>query len=100
MSATELITIAIFAAVVIVQFLLCFKAKRLVLRLLPATALLAATSVFLVLTAITKGWDVIGYLLLTVYTALMLLSCGIVWGIFAIVKLIKKVSYENRKERS
>lgn len=89
---TEIAIIAIFAAVIIVQFLLCFKVKRIVLRLLPTAVLFAATAVFLVLTVITEGLDVIGYLLLTVYTGAMLISCGVVWGVFAIVKLIKRAA--------
>ena len=78
-----------------IQLVLCFKAKRRVFRLLPVTLLSAATLFFVAQAAASTGWDSLGYAIFGIFTALMLLMCGIGWGIWAVVNFLKK-----RKDKS
>ena len=53
-----LICIAIF----IIQMLLCFKAKKLLVKLIPAVLLAASFVIFLLLTVTASGWDSLAYI--------------------------------------
>ena len=90
---TELTIIALIvsAAVILpVQLLLCFKIRKNVIRLLPVIVLSVLTAVLSLLAATTSGWDSLGYVILAVFTGLMLLACGGAWGIWAVAKRMKK----------
>lgn len=67
------------------QLLLCFKVKKRLLRLIPVILFAAATAVFFLLTFLSEGWDSIGFLLLAVFAAALLLTSGIGWGIWALI---------------
>ena len=86
--------IFIFSAVVLLPFqlFLCFKVKKLILRLLPVTALFVLASAFIISSFTASGWDAIGYILLALFTGFMIIACGIGWGIWAIYRVIKKSS--------
>ena len=87
---TTLIAASSVLIVLPVQLLLCFKVKKLFVRLLPPLVL-AATTVFLfILMRMKTDWDAIGYAILGVFSGVLLVFSGIAWGIWAIVKLIKK----------
>lgn len=74
-----------------VQLLLCFKAKRIWLRLLPVIVCGALTVLFLFMAfAVLSDWDGIGYLILAIYTTFMLTPCGLGWGIWALWHYLKK----------
>ncbi len=79
-------TIALFP----IQLLLCFKVKNIVVRLLPVFLLLIITVIFIVMMVQSDGWDLIGYYILTGFTAVMLLICGIGWGIWGLIQCQKK----------
>ena len=68
------------------QLLLCFKVKRIVLRLLPSIVLFAATAIFFAFIYIADSWDSLGYLFLALFTGFMLLVCGLAWLVWAIVR--------------
>ena len=89
---TELTIIALVSVAVIlpVQLLLCFKIRKIVIRLLPVMVLSVLTAVLSLLAATTSGWDSLGYIVLAVFTGIMLLVCGGAWGIWAIAKRMKK----------
>jgi hypothetical protein len=72
------------------QLLLCFKVKRIVLRLLPSIVLFAATAIFFAFIYIADGWDSIGYLFFALYTGFMLLVCGIAWLVSTIVRIVAR----------
>lgn len=93
---TSLIAISSVLVVLPIQLLLCFKVKPVFLRLLP-TILLTATTVFLfAMMTTSRDWDAIGYAVLGVLSGVMLIFSGIGWGIWAIVRCIKKKkSYGN-----
>ena len=92
---TTLIAITSVLVVLPIQLLLCFKVKPVFLRLLP-TILLTATTVFLfAMMTTSRDWDAIGYAVLGVFSGVLLIFSGIGWGIWAIVRCIKKKSYGN-----
>ncbi len=95
----ELTTLVLIFSVVVlfpIQLLLCFKVKRIVIRLLPVIVLFIPTVIFAVRSVIVTGWDALGYIFLTIFTGFMLLVCGIGWGIWVIVKFVKKKRYNSK----
>lgn len=89
-SLSELVLFISVVVILPIQLLLCFKVKPLFVRLLPAILLcvLALASILMSLTA--TGWDTLGYIFFAIYAAIMILMCGIGWGVWAIVNIIKK----------
>ena len=87
---TTLIAVSSVLIVLPVQLLLCFKVKKLFLRLLPSFVLTATTIFLFIMMRITTDWDAIGYAILFVFSGVLLIFCGIAWGVWAIVKFIKK----------
>ena len=82
-------TIVIFASAIttlILQLLLCFKAKKIFIKLLPIALLIVSTIVFYVCSASINGWDGLGYLFFALLSFGLLFVCGIGWGIWAIVR--------------
>ena len=77
--------------VLLVQLLLCFKVKPLIIRLLPAVVLAAITALLLIATLISNGWDSLGYLILTLWAAVHLAACGVGWAVWGISRLIKHI---------
>ncbi len=83
---TEIFILILSVFTLALQLLLCFKAKRLFLRLLPVILFAILTAVFFVLIFLNEGWDSIGFLLLAICAAILLLFCGIGWGIWRIIQ--------------
>ena len=82
-------TIVVFVSVIatlILQLLLCFKAKKIFIKLLPITVLIVSTIVFSICSATINGWDGLGYLLFALLSFGLILVCGIGWAIWAITK--------------
>lgn len=69
-----------------VQLALCFKVKSKLVRLLPVIILSTLTLIAAIAAATSIDWDAIFYLVSAVYLTIMLLVCGIGWGIWAIVR--------------
>ncbi|MBQ3077377.1 MAG: hypothetical protein IJC43_05935 [Clostridia bacterium] len=84
-----LVTVTVFA-VIPLQLLLCFKAKDPYLRLLPGAFCAVATSVLLVLSFSSSGWDGLGYLVLAAWAAAMMLACAVGWGIWIALRLWRR----------
>lgn len=82
--------VSIFA--MLIQLLLCFKAKKLSIRLIPTVLFLIPTIVFaiLMIPPFSSGWDSLAFLFLALYTGCVTLFCGIGWGIWAIINKIKE----------
>ena len=90
--------IAITSVLVVlpIQLLLCFKVKPVFLRLLPSILLTGTTILLFAMMAASRDWDAIGYAVLGVFSGVLLIFSGIGWGIWAIVRCIKKKkSYGN-----
>ena len=84
------IWIFILIVVLPIQLSLCFKVKSKIMRLLPVIILSALTAVSAVAAAVGTDWDVLFYLICTVYFAIMLFVCGVGWGVWAIAGKVKK----------
>ena len=46
--------------------------------------------IFAVMAVAVDGWDSLGYLFLAIFTGLMLIACGMGWGIWMISRFLKK----------
>ena len=88
---SEVLAVLLILLVIGGQLLLCFKVKKLWIRLIPAVAALIATvAFFVIMLTLAEGWDVLGYLLLWVYSAVLLGADVIAWILFAIIRALKK----------
>ena len=87
---TTLVLNISFIVIIPVQIVLCFKAKRKAVRLLPVIIFCIPTIIFTFMAMIISGWDGIGYIFLAIFSGFMLLACGIAWGIWGISRLIKR----------
>ena len=93
---TTLIAITSVLVVLPIQLLLCFKVKPVFFRLLPSILLTGTTILLFAMMAASRDWDAIGYAVLGVFSGVLLIFSGIGWGIWAIVRCIKKKkSYGN-----
>ena len=84
--------VLIFSAAVLlpIQLLLCFKVKKKAIRLFPIVVLFILMFIFSVMAVAVDGWDSLGYLFLAIFTGLMLIACGMGWGIWMISRFLKK----------
>lgn len=75
----------LLSAVVVLpgQLLLCFRAKRRMVRLLPAVLLGGITMAFILAALLINGWDGLGYVFLAIFSGMLLLACGLGWAIWA-----------------
>ena len=92
--ARDLGIIAVLGAVglivIAVQLVLCAKAKKLGVKLLPTILLVAAIIVFYAMIFIIQDRAAIGFGILAVFAEVLLFFDVIAWGIWGIVKLIKR----------
>lgn len=72
----------------IVQLLLCFKAKKTLVKLLPVALLAVATIVLYIIAHNVGGWDALGYLFFVVLCFGLLVVCGLCWGAWALIKKV------------
>ena len=73
-----------------VQLVLCFRAKKLFVKLLP-TAVLAAGMVTFYLMALTaRSWVAFVYLIIAAFAGVWFIFGGIAWGIWSMIKWIKQ----------
>lgn len=82
-------TIVVFLSVIstlVLQLLLCFKAKKIIIKLLPIALLIISTIVFCVCSATISGWDGLGYLFIALLSFGLILVCGLGWGVWAITR--------------
>ena len=89
----ELTTLTLLLSVFILlplQLLLCFKVRSRILRLLPVILFSLLVGIFLLLAHGNPGWDSLGYLFLALFAGIMLIACGIAWGIWATAGKRKK----------
>ncbi len=102
MGDIELTTFTLIFSIAVllpIQLLLCFKVKSKVIRLLPVILLSISAICFVGMAIVNTGWDGLGYLFLAIFAGFMLFICGMAWGIWAVVKLIKKQVSTNRSCR-
>ena len=73
-------------ATLILQLLLCFKAKKIFIKLLPIALLIVSTIVFSIYSTTTSFWDALGYLFFALLSFGLILVCGLGWGAWAIAR--------------
>lgn len=72
--------------IVAVQLLLCFKGKRLWVKLIPSGAMNASAIAFAVMAQMAAGWDGFGYLFFFLLSVWLLLLTGIGWVVWAVIR--------------
>jgi len=89
----DLTTVIIFGSILVLiplQLLMCFKMKKIWVKLLPMAIFLTLIIAFVCMIPIAKGWDGIGYWILAMLSGIMLAACAIGWFIWFVIKMIKK----------
>lgn len=89
------INIAVFiilvsAVTLLLQLLLCFKAKRKLIKLLPIAVLAVFAIAFYAYAVYVNGWNGLGYLFFALLSAGLIFVCGIAFGVWAIVRKTTK----------
>ncbi|MBR2937416.1 MAG: hypothetical protein IKB80_02845 [Oscillospiraceae bacterium] len=82
-------TLVVFISVIVtllLQILLCFKSKKMWVKILPAMLLVLSAIVFSICSARIGGWDAFGYLFFAFLSLGLIIVCGIGWIIWAIVR--------------
>lgn len=82
-------TIVVFVSVIatlILQLLVCFKTKKIFIKLLPIALLIVSTIVFSICSASINGWDGLGYLFFALLSFGLILVCGLGWSVWAITR--------------
>ena len=82
-------TIVVFVSVIatlILQLLLCFKAKKRFIKLFPIALFVVSTIVFYICSATINGWDGLGYLFFALLSFVLIVVCGVAWGVWAIAR--------------
>lgn len=87
---SNFIAILIGIAVFVLQLILLFKVKSLLIKLLPDILMMVFGLVCFICMNVTQGWDAVGWLLLMVFAIIYLGVSAFAWVIYGIVKLIKK----------
>lgn len=83
--------IIIFILVLMFQLFLCYKAKKISVKLMPVILLVISTIVLYVLAVIIGGWD--GFFLVSyaIFSFILLLASGLGWAIWLIWAIVKKI---------
>ncbi len=93
LGGAELTTVCLIVSAVAllpIQLLLCFRVRSRMIRLLPVVVLALTALIFCCKAVTSTDWDSFGYTFLAILAGLMLFMCGIGWGIWAIVGIVKK----------
>lgn len=87
---TALITATAVLAVLPIQLILCFRAKKRFIKLLPAVVFGVMALVFYVIAITSRDWSALIYVIIAIFSGVLLLFSGIAWGIWAITRLFRK----------
>ena len=90
---TEIVLLILVCAIWIglpIQLMLCFKAKKLLIKLLPIVVLAVATFAFYIMAITAKTWVALIFIMIAASCGVAIMFSGIAWLIWAIVKLIKR----------
>ena len=88
--SSNFIAIVIGIAFFVLQILLVFKVKLLIIKLLPTILTIIVGVVCFICMSLTEGWDAVGWLLLMVFCLIYLGVCAFALLIYGIVKLITR----------
>ena len=88
----DLTTVIIFVSILVLiplQLFMCFKMKKLWVKLLPMLIFLTLIIAFVCMIPMAKGWDGIGYWILAMLSGIMLAACTVGWIIWFVIKIFK-----------
>ena len=68
------------------QLLVCRKAKRSVLRLIPVFLLLGASALFAIFFFTSAGWDALGWGILLCLCIAPAVGYGLAWGVYGVLR--------------
>ncbi len=88
--ALPIVLIAVVAFVM--QLVLCLKAKRVWVRLIPTILSIAVAVFYFVKILLATGWDVLAYLLFFILSCAPAAACLLAWVIYFFVWLIRKIA--------
>ena len=71
--------------VLAVQLLLCFKVKNVFLKLMPMVLLIISTIALYVVGQSLDPWEGFAYGVLSAFSFIWLIVCGVCWGTWAII---------------
>ena len=97
MTLYDIMWIAGGAFILLLQIFLSIKARRIRVRLFPSLLLLILTGVLFALTFMLDGWDAVGFLLLSLYSAVVL---GISLALSIIIAIIKRIVCASKKKNA
>ena len=80
-----IVVIVSVMATLILQLLLCFKAKKIFIKLIPIALLMVSSIVLYICSVTINGWDGLGYLFFALLSFSLILVCGLGWGAWAII---------------
>lgn len=72
------------------QLVLCSKAKRLLVKLLPPLLPALAAAVFYTMMITATDWSAMVYLICAVFCGAMLLAAALAWGVWKLLSLSQK----------
>jgi len=87
---TDIFVIVLSIILFTIQIVLCSNVKSKVVRLIPVYAFSLLTLFFVILALLHTDWNKFGYFILAVFTAILLLICGIAWFVYWIIKCRKQ----------
>jgi phosphoglycerol transferase MdoB-like AlkP superfamily enzyme len=82
---TDVFVLIISTILLLLQVLLCFKAKNKQIRLIPVYLFSSLTVIFLILAFIHNDWNRLGYLVLAALTAILIIVCCIGWLVYLLI---------------
>ena len=82
---TIIVLISVISTLIL-QLLLCFKVKKIFIKLLPIALLIVLTIIFSICSASINGWDGFSYLFFAFLSFGLILVCGVGWGVWAIIR--------------
>ena len=95
---TTVFAVVFSIIVLLLQLLLCVKAKNLLCKLIPAVLLTISVIVFSVLSACVGGWDGMGLLFFALLSLGELFICAIGWGIWIFLQIKNLPGNPGRRE--
>ena len=88
---SAVVVIATVMITLLVQILLCFKGKEIWVKTIPTTLSVLSAVVFAVFSALTSGWDAIGYFFFVLLSLGLIVVSGIGWAFWAIVRKMNRI---------
>ena len=76
--------------VIPIQVLLCFKVRKLWLRLIPIIVSVVLTIACIMMHFISTGWDALGWLFFAIYGVSSIVICAIVWLTWFFIKRFRR----------